>query len=77
MTERADRMTQMDQQTIMLAAIGDLEVTRRSLIMEIQARDEYIKGLEERLGIVRNEDGSLHEANGNGIVLPETEIVLP
>ena len=67
----------MNQQEIMLAAIGDLEVTRRALIMEIQARDEYIKELEGKLGIVRNEDGSLAEANGNGLVLPDTEIVLP
>jgi len=44
-------MTQMDQQTIMLAAIGDLEVTRRALIMEIQARDERIKELEEKLAV--------------------------
>jgi hypothetical protein len=60
----------MDQQTITLAAIGDLEVTRRALIMEIQARDEYIKELEGRLGIVRNEDGSLQ--NGQ-VVLEEVE----
>jgi hypothetical protein len=67
----------MNQQEIMLAAIGDLEVTRRQLIMEIQARDEYIQELEGKLGIVRNEDGSLHEASANGLVLPDTEIVLP
>ena len=65
----------MDAQTITLAAIGDLEVTRRALILEIQARDEYIKDLEGRLGIVRNEDGSIQ--NGNGLVVPDKEIVLP
>jgi len=63
----------MNQQEITLAAIGDLEVTRRALIMEIQARDELIKEYEERLGITRNEDGSIQ----NGLVLPDTEIVLP
>jgi len=67
----------MDAQTITLAAIGDLEVTRRALILEIQARDEYIKDLEGRLGIVRNEDGSLPNGNGNGLVVPDKEIVLP
>ena len=70
----------MNQQEITLAAIGDLEVTRRALIMEIQARDEYIKELEDKLGIVRNEDGSLPAAssNGSGILVPEEkEIVLP
>ena len=41
----------MNQQEIMLASIGDLEVTRRQLIMEIQARDERIKELEAQLGI--------------------------
>ena len=39
----------MNQQEIMLAAIGDLEVTRRQLIMEIQARDERIAELEAEL----------------------------
>ena len=63
----------MNQHEVMLAAIGDLEVTRRALIMEIQARDELIKEYEERLGITRNEDGSIQ----NGLVLPDTEIVLP
>jgi len=59
----------MNQQEIMLASIGDLEVTRRQLIMEIQARDERIKELEEQLGI---------NSNGSGILVPEEkEIVLP
>jgi len=35
----------MNQHEVMLAAIGDLEVTRRALIMEIQARDEIIAEL--------------------------------
>jgi hypothetical protein len=39
----------MNQQEVMLAAIGDLEVTRRQLIMEIQARDERIAELEAKL----------------------------
>lgn len=39
----------MNQQELTLAAIGDLEVTRRALIMEIQARDERIAELEARL----------------------------
>ena len=42
----------MNQHEVMLAAIGDLEVTRRALIMEIQARDERIKELEAQLGLV-------------------------
>jgi len=53
----------MDQQTIMLASIGDLEVTRRQLILEIQARDERIKELEEQLGITLENDST-----GNGQV---------
>ena len=62
----------MNQQEIMLASIGDLEVTRRALIMEIQARDERIKELEEQLGIRQA------ESNGSGILVPEEkEIVLP
>jgi hypothetical protein len=47
----------------MLAAIGDLEVTRRALIMEIQARDERIAELEaevESLG-GRNTNGHIGE----------------
>jgi hypothetical protein len=55
----------MNQQEIMLAAIGDLEVTRRALIMEIQARDERIKELEEKLGITHDDEP------GNGqVALP-------
>ena len=63
----------MNQQEITLAAIGDLEVTRRALIMEIQARDEYIKELEGRLGIVRNEDGAIVEPQNGQVVLEEVE----
>lgn len=59
-------MSQMNQQEIMLAAIGDLEVTRRALIMEIQARDARIAELEEQLGIPAN------ETNGQ-MVLEEVE----
>jgi len=67
----------MDQQTIILASIGDLEVTRRTLILEIQARDEYIKDLEGRLGI-EHPERPVAEVSGNGIVLPEEkEIVIP
>ena len=39
----------MNEQEIILATIGDLEVTRRQLIMEIQARDERIAELEAQL----------------------------
>lgn len=35
----------MNQQEVILATIGDLEVSRRQLIMEIQARDEIIAEL--------------------------------
>lgn len=42
---------EIDQQTIILASIGDLEVTRRQLIMEIQARDERIAELEAKLAV--------------------------
>lgn len=62
----------MNQHEVMLAAIGDLEVTRRALIMEIQARDEYIKELEEKLGIVRDEQGAIQSQNGQ-VVLEEIE----
>jgi hypothetical protein len=44
-----DSQQEQQQQMIMLAAIGDLEVTRRQLIMELQARDERIKDLEVKL----------------------------
>ena len=37
----------IDQQTMMLATIGDLELTRRQLLMEIEARDKRIKELKE------------------------------
>ena len=40
---------EMDAQAVVLAAIGDLEVTRRTLIMEIQARDARIAELEARV----------------------------
>jgi hypothetical protein len=48
----------MEPQTVILAAIGDLEVTRRQLIMEIQARDQKIAELEaevEELGGVKKD----------------------
>lgn len=66
----------MNQQEVMLAAIGDLEVTRRALIMEIQARDQYIAELEEKLGI-EHPELPVGEANGSGILVPDKEIVLP
>jgi len=47
----------MNQQEIMLASIGDLEVTRRQLIMEIQARDERIAELEEKLALYEPAEG--------------------
>jgi len=59
----------MNQQEIMLASIGDLEVTRRQLIMEIQARDERIKELEAQLGIT-HEDPSANGAVPQEIVVP-------
>jgi hypothetical protein len=40
---------QAQQQMVMLAAIGDLEIARRQLIMEIQARDARIAELEREL----------------------------
>jgi hypothetical protein len=46
----------MDQQEIILATIGDLEISRRQLIMEIQSRDKYIAELEEKLGITHDEE---------------------
>jgi hypothetical protein len=46
---------QDQQQMVMLAAIGDLEVTRRSLIMEIQARDAKIEELELELLALKDE----------------------
>lgn len=46
---------QSQQQMIMLAAIGDLEVTRRQLILEIQARDARIAELEERYEEMRHD----------------------
>lgn len=39
-------MNEEIQQMVMLAAIGDLEVTRRQLVMEIQAREKRIEELE-------------------------------
>jgi len=41
----------MNQHEVMLAAIGDLEVTRRALIMEIEARDQVIAELQEKLAV--------------------------
>jgi hypothetical protein len=59
----------MDQQEIILATIGDLEISRRQLIMEIQARDTYIKELEEKLGITHDENpGAEAEPTKNGSV---------
>ena len=60
----------MNQQEIMLAAIGDLEVTRRALIMEIQARDARIEELEERLAAYEPEG---RPENGQ-MVLEEVEV---
>jgi tetrahydromethanopterin S-methyltransferase subunit B len=62
---------EMDQQTIMLASIGDLEVNRRMLILELQARDERIAELEEKLA--RYEPSM--EPQNNGQVVEE--VVLP
>jgi len=61
----------MNQQEIMLAAIGDLEVTRRALIMEIQARDERIAELEERLAVYEPPEDK--PENGQ-MVLEEVEV---
>ena len=61
----------MNQQEIMLAAIGDLEVTRRALIMEINARDERIAELEERLAVYEPPEG--RPENGQ-MVLEEVEV---
>ena len=57
----------MDQQEIILATIGDLEISRRQLIMEIQARDKYIKELEEKLGIT-HDDETTEKAEKNGSI---------
>jgi len=52
----------MNQHEVMLAAIGDLEVTRRALIMEIQARDARIVELEAKLAVYEPpENGKLAE----------------
>lgn len=60
----------MSPQEIMLAAIGDLEVTRRQLILEIQARDERIAELEAKLA-------EYEPSNGSVILVPDKEIVRP
>ena len=39
----------MDQQEVILATIGDLEISRRQLIMEVQARDQRIAELEAQI----------------------------
>jgi hypothetical protein len=39
----------MDQQLLTLTIIGDLEVSRRQLVIELQVRDERIAELEQRL----------------------------
>jgi len=57
----------MNEQEVILATIGDLEISRRQLIMEIQKRDEYIKELEEKLGITHDEETA--DKNGS-VVLP-------
>lgn len=54
---------EIDGQTLALAAIGDLEVTRRGLIMEIQERDKQIAELQKRL--------AQYEPPGNGELNPE------
>jgi len=59
----------MNQHEVMLAAIGDLEVTRRALIMEIQARDARIAELEAQLAESQN--------GGTQLAIPDKEIVLP
>jgi len=52
----------MNQHEVMLAAIGDLEVTRRALIMEIEARDQVIAELQEKLAVYEPpENGKLAE----------------
>jgi len=52
----------MNQQETVLAAIGDLEVTRRMLIMEIEHRDGIIAELRERLAAYEPpENGKLAE----------------
>jgi hypothetical protein len=53
----------MNQHEVMLAAIGDLEVTRRALIMEIQARDEIIAELRAKY-----EPEVLESANGQMVL---------
>ena len=47
---------EIDQQTIIFASIGDLEVTRRTLMIEIQARDQKIAELEAELRELKGED---------------------
>jgi hypothetical protein len=64
----------MDQQTIILASIGDLEVTRRTLILEIQARDEVIADLKQRLAVYEPEEDP---AAGNGQVSLLDEVEVP
>jgi len=63
----------MNQQEIMLASIGDLEVTRRALIMEIQARDEIIAELRAKYEPEQVED----PAAGNGQVSLLDEVTVP
>jgi len=64
----------MNQQEIMLAAIGDLEVTRRALIMEIQARDERITELEAKLAAYEPQETFPEDPMLNGqMVLEEVE----
>jgi len=63
----------MNQQEIMLAAIGDLEVTRRALIMEINARDERIAELEAEVASLGGREISDESQNGQ-MVLEEVEV---
>jgi len=57
----------MNQHEVMLAAIGDLEVTRRALIMEIQARDERIAELEEKLAVYESAEPTVNGSVGEGL----------
>lgn len=50
---------QEQQQTLVFAAIGDLEVTRRQLILEVQKRDERIAELEAELAEFRTNNGKV------------------
>jgi nitrate reductase NapAB chaperone NapD len=64
----------VNQQEIMLAAIGDLEVTRRALIMEIQARDERIAELEAEVASLGGREVSDENQKNGQMVLEEVEV---